>query len=241
MAELTTPAAASFETLNNILIGFYRAGAFENACSNEEVNSRTGISVDVISRNNGFFKELQILSREGAKHKLTEAGRDYAKYLHYGQLNDAKKVLARLMSAWEPIAKLLDTVELKGPLAREELVSQVAMRAEVSTDNPRYSTGVSALIDLLLFAGLIAESAEGLERVKQPAEDQTVVAPIVEKLVRTGPQEFVAQVPVARPEAAIELRVTLAIDAETNPEQVAKIIRAIRLALREELNDTRGQ
>jgi len=236
LAEITVPAGAGFEALNNVLIGFYRAGAFETPTSNEDVSQRTGLSLDLITRNNGFFEELQILTqREGANHRLTEAGRDYAKFLHYGQLDDAKKVLARLMAAWEPIAKLLDMVELKGPLSRSELVAQIGMRAEVSISSPRYSTGVNALIEFMLFAGLIREGEEGIERIRSLVPEEGGVTSSVLTGLAKGGNETATQ-----PEAAmgIELHLAVSVDSNTDPKQVAKIIRAIRRALREDLDET---
>src|SRR2546427_13239778 len=120
MAEMSIPAGASFETLNNLLIGWYRAGAFETARSNEEVADRVGAPKDTVSRNNGFFEDIKALVKDGQKHKLSELGRDYAKYLDYGQLDDAKRVLAKLLRTWEPLTKLLDVIDIKGPLGQDD-------------------------------------------------------------------------------------------------------------------------
>ncbi len=171
MAKIGIPNNISFDKLNNILIGWYRAGAGDKFVRYTDVADRTGIHKNIISRQNSFLNEAGFLTMEKqGYYQLTPLGLEYVRFLDIGLIKECKQPLRKLLSEWEVIEMLLDYVDINAPVSRDDLSKRVAILTEQQVDKSGVSTGINALTDMLLFSGLMIEGEKGIERPSEEDE-----------------------------------------------------------------------
>lgn len=231
MADISVPSNATIDRINEIIVGWYRSKAHETPTQISEVNKRTGIDETTISRQNGFLQDVGILQKEGVMFRLSPQGADYARFLDFGQLEEAKYVLRMLLLDWKNFRQIYDYIDLKGPLQKAELAQRIGLAAE-KQPVAGARTGIFAVIDLLLFSGVILEQENGIVFSKDAAEEaasvELIISPAGGKITPVGEVTAKAE-PTAHSPFAMNL--TFNIDNSLDLAKFKELLRAIREVL----------
>lgn len=163
MTEHDIPKGVSLETLHEILAGWSEAGAGEEPRYTADVEEVTSVS-DVVGRQSRFLEELGVLESHEQRHELTDAGRRLASALAEGDEERART------EAWDLLADWGLTGEVRGvlaanPMERETLVPLVAELAGQDRTASRVESGLTTLLDLYEWAGLLERDGEGRYRL----------------------------------------------------------------------------
>jgi len=181
------PENIGLDSLNLILIAYLKAGADKKAVSYREASLRSGVHHTVVSANNKFYVSAGFLLEGGnGQFKLTEIGAKYAQMLDWGQLEEAKVQLRKLLPKCPIINVTLDYVGLKKDVTRESLNAKIGIDANLSRV-ARHVTGINALIDMLIFAGLLEEKGGKVMRVhEEPKVPEREKPDVTRKTSGTG-------------------------------------------------------
>jgi len=158
------------ETLREILAGWGQAGADSEPTYTANVEEHTSVS-DAVGRETKFFEELGLLEPHKQRHQLTEAGEQLAGALAAGDGDRAKARAREVLSDWE----LTEDVRglLEGPTSEETLVPLVAELAEQDLNTSRVGSGLSTLLDLYDWAGVLERDDEGRYRLPEGEPEPT--------------------------------------------------------------------
>jgi hypothetical protein len=234
MPEFNVPSNATVDRLNQIIVGWYRSKAHESPVPNAEVTKRTGVPETEVSRQNGFFQDVGLLAKESNMFRLTALGTEYAKFLDYGQLEEAKSTLRKVFRQWSSFQQVFDYVDLKGPLSKEDFLARIGLAAEKKPSGGT-RTGMIALIDLLLFAELLVQQDSLVGLNKQLFKEELtpeLKLPVGEK---TAPSSVrvVRGVPTSTSDLPLRLELTLKLDNTLDLVKLKEFLKAIREVLLE--------
>jgi len=230
MPDIDVPSNTPLDRLNEIIVGWYRSKAHEAPSSISEVNKRTGVETTTVSRQNAFLQDVGLLQKEGNLFRLTEMGASYAKFLDFGQIEEAKRTLRTILSEWKGFQQVYDYLDLKGPLSREELADRIGLASDKKPVGGT-KTGINAIIDLLLFAGIVVERENGLAFSKG-AMSEAVATPLREtpSLPKSGP--LPTRISTISQEGAVRVEIKVVLDNSldaTKLEELLKIVRKVLL------------
>ena len=228
------PESISFDKLNRILIAYLKAGADKKAVSYRDASLRSGVRHIEVSANNKFFLYAGFLTEEGrGRFKLTENGVKYAQLLDWGRLDEAKDSLREILKECSLINIILDYVTINNRVPRDDLRRKIGTDAQVSRAR-RFTVGINALIDMLVFSGLLQEEDEILMRGKEIAER---ALPTKEKTVTTTRPPFrglEVPTPLGKPkEVSMPISLTVNVSDVTDIQKLREILRAIKEELLE--------
>jgi hypothetical protein len=108
-AEFNLPGS-SFEELQKILKGYSHAPDNSNL---DSLSKLTGLHPSVISRNNKFLTDINLISG-GMKKTATELGKKLGRALDHKQAEDAQKYWRESVQTNEKVSGLVTTVRIKG-------------------------------------------------------------------------------------------------------------------------------
>lgn len=216
--EIQVPRRADMTQLNKIIMGYLSAGADTEPVNFNEVAERTGIARTTVSLNNSFLVSSGFLTQEKRGYfRLTENGAKYAQFISWGRLEDAREPLQAIVNGYPLFKKINDYVRINPDVTREDLVSRVAAITGVPK-KAGYVRGMNAVVDLLLFSGLLKEEDErisSLERkVVKPIERVSAVPEVERKTFGT--------------EIAFPINVTINVSEDTSKDKFKELMEVIR-------------
>lgn len=231
MPEFSVPSNATIDRLNQIIVGWYRSKAHESPVANAEVTKRTGVPETEVSRQNAFLQDIGILQKEGNQFKLTPLGTEYARLLDFGQLEEAKVSLRTIFRQWNSFQQIFDYVDLKGPLSKDDVLARIGLAAEKKpTGGTR--TGISAVVDLLLFCGMLVQQDSSLILNKALFKEEVPTGPAItarEGMEVMGPQRRGTGSSLGvQGEPSLKLELTLNLDGSLDPAKLKELLKAIR-------------
>jgi hypothetical protein len=149
---------SDLDVLRLILIGYLHEGGPERTTLGPaSVGKAVGVDATVVSRNNEFLAALGLVETERlGRSRLTEAGARVARAFERHTGPELSRVLAPLLQEDDFVRRVLTYVGSRGDVERSELEHHVA-RAAGPPRNPAFPTGASALVDLILAAGLLVD------------------------------------------------------------------------------------
>ena len=155
------------ETLREIIEGYYEAGEVDELVDQEDVVPETDLGEDVIRRQKKFLADIGILEKDGYDYTLLESGNQIGRALAFDRESNAKENFKQLLVGWDV------TSELQGDLGddeydREDVIDSLAYITETDSSNDRKRTGLSALIDLYQWTGILSENSDGKYHVPNP-------------------------------------------------------------------------
>ncbi|MFC6989434.1 hypothetical protein ACFQJD_13300 [Haloplanus sp. GCM10025708] len=153
MPAYHVPKGVSLDTLKEILVGWSAVGAAAEPRYTSAVEDETGVS-DAVGRQNRFLEQVDILESEGQKHRLTGIGQALAGALAAGDEERAKARARELLEDWPPTEEIRGLVR-ENPTAEETLVPLVAAVTGQDVDASRIRSGITTLLDLYEWAGLL--------------------------------------------------------------------------------------
>lgn len=222
--EIYIPEAATFETLNRILLAYLRAGAYEKAVSYKDAAVRSGVHRSIVSLNNKFLLSSGFLT-EGTRgtFKLSEKATRYAQLLDWGKTEEAKEPLSQLLSEYGFIKRILDFVTINKKVTKDELITKIISECRIQKI-PRYITGINTLLEMLTFSGLLKEEDGTFSSGKPDRAEVSVVS--LKPPLEVPPVE-------TKKTSIIPISISITIDEKTDVEKLKAVIRALREALQE--------
>jgi hypothetical protein len=223
------PEYLSYDSLNRILIAYLKSGADKKAVSYRDASIRSGIHYTRVSGNNKFFVYAGFLTEEGkGSFKLTENGSKYAQLLDWGRLDEAKEPLIAILKECSLVNIIVDYITINEKVTRDDFRMKIGSIANISRAK-RYVAGINALVDMLIFSGLITEEDGTIrkgEQVEYPVE-----AKVQEKRAPSAPTFGGLEKPtiLAKPkEINVPISLSIDISAVDDVEKLREILRAIR-------------
>jgi hypothetical protein len=209
------------DLLQKIIIAYFKAGGDKVEKSNEEIAQISGVSQNNISSNNKFFASIGLLEGSRGAYKLTQGGAEYAKALDWGRLNEAQAVLRRTIKDKTLVVRTIGYVDLNKPVNKDDLVGKIANTAGVKNE-PRFSVGIRAFVELLILSGLLAEDKDG-----------NVIAAEKDFIGESIPLKRIVEIPQEEEDAqnVFPVNITIAIDNNTDIEKLKSMLKAIREVL----------
>jgi len=236
--RMCIPEYLSFDRLNLILIAYLKAGADKKGVSYRDASVRSGVPHTIISGNNKFFVYSGFLIEEGkGVFRLTERGTKYAQLLDWGRLEEAKSELRLLLTECSLTKIVLDYVTLNKEVPRDDLGRKIGSIAGVSKAK-RFTVGINAIIDMLVFSGLLFEENNMLKRGVEEIEFPKVMPlpPSEDRRV----YEFPGLILKKPKEVSVPISLTLNISDATDIQKLREILRVIKeelFAEKEEASD----
>ncbi len=233
------PEMVNLESLTKIIIAYEKAGGSQREVSTKEVAQISGIAPANVGLNNKFFASVGLL--EGAKggYKLTTGGSEYAKALDWGRLEEAQSLLNKIIKDKPLVQKTVSYVELNKPVQKEDLITKIAVFANVP-NQPRFSTGIKAFVEMLTLSKILEEKEGTL--VPSAREELKEVNPRESSIPKVVADEFqfqkhdewksvldrIKKEPIGSiSRGLLNLNVTINIDNDTDPERLKLLIKAI--------------
>lgn len=234
--RMCIPETVNFDKLNRILIAYLKAGADKKAVSYRDASIRSGINHTHVSANNKFFTYAGFLTEEGrGRFKLTENSGKYTQLLDWGRLDEAKEPLRVILKECSLVNTTLDYVSISGKVNKDDLRRMIGSSVQVSRAR-RFSVGINALIDMLIFSGLLEEEDGTLKRgrvikaLEVPAEIERRA-----RIIATPPWGLEEPTLLRRPkQVSLPISLTVNISDVTDIQKLREILRAIKEELLEE-------
>jgi len=164
------PKGVSFETLQEIVAGWYAAGAASDPQYTTDVEAHTSVS-DAVGRQTRFLEAIGVLDPHKQKHRLTDAGTTLATALAEDDHEQAKAQARDLLDDWELTDDVRGVLD-QNPMTESELLPVVAALTGQDLDTSRVETGIETLLTLYEWAGLLERDSEG--RYNSPVSGETV-------------------------------------------------------------------
>lgn len=234
--RMCIPEFVNFDKLNRMLIAYLKAGADKKTVGYRDASIRSGVSHSMVSANNKFFVYGGFLTEEGrGRFKLTENGAKYAQLLDWGRLDEAKEPLREILKECSLVNTILDYVSIGGKVIKDDLRRMIGSRAQVSRAR-RFSVGINALIDMLVFSGLLEEEDGTLKRGKAPeALEVPVEIERRARVIATSPWGLEEATLLKKPKkVSLPISLTVNVSDVTDIQKLREILRVIKEELLEE-------
>jgi hypothetical protein len=231
-AEFNLPGS-SFEELQKILKGYSHAPDNSNL---DSLSKLTGLNRSVISRNNKFLTDINLISG-GMKKTATELGKKFGRALEHKQAEDAQKYWRESVQTNEKVSGLVTTVRIKGGMTEKEFSDHV-LYVSGQKNNSSNKTGARCVVDVLMAAVLLQE-ADGKVTVAAPSSPPNVESelPGIAFPVQDAPT-IVVQTPMPAPAVPattittgipqIAINIQLHLPETDNAEVYEKLFKALR-------------
>jgi len=170
MTTHPVPKGVSLETLQEIVAGWYAAGAASDPQYTTDVEAHTSVS-DVVGRQTRFLEAIGILDPHKQKHRLTDAGTTLATALAEDDHEQARAQARDLLADWELTDDVRGVLD-QNPMTESALLPVVAALAGQDLDTSRVETGIETLLALYAWAGILEPDSEG--RYHSPVSGKTV-------------------------------------------------------------------
>jgi len=240
MSEFEIPKRASLNDIKDILKAYYLAGAHTDPVRTSEVKNTAQLG-DKVGRQTKFLVSLGLLSKKGRDRQLTEDGESIAEALMAGNESLSKSLMRETLNGWKFTDKITGFVRMQEPDPVEEDRLREFISANAESDDGR---GQKTLLELLNWANildadengyLISDGAieegklepnknEQTESEEQVSEDKEIEDPATQD----SPQPVQVSSP---PTETDGFSVNIEISGDDDPENVKKVISAVRHAL----------
>lgn len=232
---------ASFELLNKILLAYLKTGADKKSVYYKDAAKTGEIPATVVSGNTKFLTYMGFASTEKRGYsRLTEAGKNYVNMFDWGQLEESKKPLRDLLSSSPMIDRVLAALSMERSIPRENFVSRIAGIIEVPRSS-RSNRGINALIDMLVFSGLVKESEDNIELVEYEGVFRTEV--VADTGLPRMPQRedhpledraLTAAPPAGEWFTGATVKISVEVNNETDPDKLKEVLKVIKDSFRDE-------
>jgi hypothetical protein len=231
--EILVPQMLKVEVLSKILVAYLKCGADKAPASSNEVAQLAKVASNNVGLNNRFFESIGLLEGQRGSYKLTEAGANYARALDWGRVDEANKILFETIKDKPVVQKTVSYVSLNKPVGREDLVGRIATIANVKRE-PRFETGIKALIDMLVVSNLLKEEESGQLVPASISEKpkEALLEPFEVTKEKSLEQKEVESYPKIAPQGPA-IGLTVMVDSNTDVEKLKAILRAIKEVLAE--------
>ena len=243
------------ETLKDIIEGYYEAADAGELVEDEDVEDETEYSADVIRRQKKFFADVRVLEKDGYDYTLLEPGHQIGRALAFDRGSDAVEGFGELLTGWEVTDQLKDDLGNKRH-AKDKVIESLAYLTETDHSSSRKKTGLSALVDLYRWTGILSETGDGEYQVSateiqdekqetelsesetgthEPEEEQTERSssdPSHESAQTSSTDSFAQEETVADDTVSVDIKLS----GDENPQNVKDLIVAVREGLRENIN-----
>lgn len=153
------PKGVSLDTLRAVIAGWDAVGAAAEPKHTTDVADATGIS-DAVGRQTRFLEDIGVLAEDGQKHRLTERGQALAGALAVDDDERASGRARELLADW-PVTEAVRGVVRGNPSTEDELVGLVATVTGHDPDANRVRSGITTLLALYDWAGLLDRDEDG--------------------------------------------------------------------------------
>lgn len=247
MSELEIPKRASLDDIKDILKAYYLVGAHTEAVSTKEVEDTAQLG-DKVGRQTKFLLALGLLSREGRKRRLTEDGESIAEALMAGNESLSKSLMRETLNEWKFTDKITGFVRMQEPQPVEENRLREFISANAGSSDSR---GQKALLELLRWANILDAGEDGYvisnssaEEVQQEdleneqsseAKEQVSGRKELEETDVQGSTES-----LQLPSSSVKTEgfgLNIEVSGSDDPENVEKVITAVRRALQKDLSE----
>lgn len=228
--RMCIPEDLSFDRINLILMAYLKAGADRKAVSYRDASLRSGVSHYTVSKNNKFFAFSGFLTEEAkGRLKLTEKGAKYAQLLDWGKHDEAREQLGEILKECSLVGIILDYSSGRGEVTKDDLRRHIGSVVQVPRE-ARFTVGINALIDMLVFSGLLQEEGQMLRRGVEKAVTPQMIE--VKRPITTKPSPFGTfgglEVMKSPSEVSIPISLTVNITDATDIQKLKQILKAIR-------------
>ena len=159
------------DTLKGIIEGFYEAGEVGELVEEEDVEEESEYGIDVISRQKKFLADIGILDKDGYDYTLLEPGKQIGRALAFDRESEAKEHFANLLDDWDVTSQLEEDLG-EEVHDREEVLDSLAFISETDLSNRRNKTGLSALVDIYEWLGIISTNSDNEYYISNPHAQQ---------------------------------------------------------------------
>lgn len=159
MTRHPVPKGVSLDTLREIIVGWAAVGAAVEPCNTADVADATDIA-DTVGRQTRFLEAVGLLERCGQQHRLTDDGQTVAGALMADDEAVAVDRFRAVLSDWA-LTTAVRGVLRDNAMAADSLVPVVAALAGVDADSDRISSGLTTLLDLYEWTGVLDCDADG--------------------------------------------------------------------------------
>ncbi len=165
MKSKTSLPGSSYEELVKVVKGYSH---IDEDTDQDGLVKLTGISKNIISKNNKFLTEVGIIT-SGNKKFSTYLGRKLAHALEHNQAEDVQKYWREAIQSNDIFSKLVTTVRTQSGMPSDKLITYI-LYASGQRTTVRNKTGANALVKILCIAGLLTET-EGEITVASPSQE----------------------------------------------------------------------
>lgn len=200
-----------------------------------EISKLTGVGIQNISKNIGFFVATGIL--EGGKMKMpTQAGQQLGHALEHEMPDEIRISWQHIVEGDQFLTKLLTAVRIRNGMDSQTLEAHIAYSAG-QPKKPRFMTGARTVIDILKAAELIVE-VDGKFLLREPSEvpDGHLDFPakneslLKSKTVPTQPSRPPVTLPVESHQGA---QINIQININCSPDDVPGLGTKVKAMIRE--------
>jgi len=143
----------TYENLCQIIQAY---GTVDKPAPLSEISKVIGKDSSEISRNSGFLLSVGLI--EGGKVRVaTEIGRQLARALDYGNVEDVKRLWRSVAEQSDFLQKIVSSIRIRNGMPASSLQSHIAYSAD-EKKSARILTGASTIITILVVSGLISEN-----------------------------------------------------------------------------------
>jgi hypothetical protein len=182
MSDYHVPKGVSLSTLQDIVVGWAAVGAAAEPRYTTAVEDVTGIA-DAVGRQTRFLEAIGVLERVGQQHRLTDDGQSLAGGLMAEDSSVAAERAQAVLSAWGLTDEVRGVLR-ENPMAADDLVPVVAALAGQDRDDDRTRSGITTLLDLFEWSGVLVRDGD---RYRLPA---SIASPSDPDLAADREREF---------------------------------------------------
>jgi len=167
MAEIFKLPISSYEEL----IKLFQAYANTKdgvAVALDEISQATGIPRTIVSKNNGFLVQIGVITSEGNKKAVTEAGRAlgraYTSKIDY----EIERIWKEIVSDVDFLNRMVSAVRIRSGMDRANLVNHIVYSSGLK-DSKESRAGAGAIIEIFKSVGIFNE-IDGKLTVKEEVD-----------------------------------------------------------------------
>lgn len=169
MAETFKLPASSYEEILKIIQAYANSKEGE-ALSLDQISQATGIPRTVVSKNNGFFVQINLIT-EGNKKAATETGRAlgraYVSKIEY----EIERIWKEIIADNDFLSRMLSAVRIRNGMDRANYINHIIYSSGLK-DSKESRAGAGALIEVFKSIKLLVEVDGKLTVMKDEEEEQ---------------------------------------------------------------------
>ena len=169
MAETFKLPASSYEEILKIIQAYANSKEGE-ALSLDQISQATGIPRTIVSKNNGFFVQINLIT-EGNKKAATETGRAlgraYVSKIDY----EIERIWKEIIADNDFLSRMLSAVRIRNGMDRANFINHIIYSSGLK-DSKESRAGAGALIEVFKSINLLVEVDGKLSVVEDTEEEQ---------------------------------------------------------------------